>query len=48
MNLFVAIDRAGSGAVGGADQSDIDQLSSQANVEIISFLKSNLLVLIQR
>jgi len=41
MNLFGAIDRTGSGAVGGADQSDIELLSSQANVEIISFLKSN-------
>jgi len=42
MNLFGAIDRtAGMGAVGGADQSDINQLSSQANVEILSFLKSS-------
>ncbi|WP_331773947.1 flagellin N-terminal helical domain-containing protein [Sulfurospirillum sp. 1612] len=42
MNLFGAIDRsAGAGNTGGADQNDIDNLSSQPNVEIISFLKSN-------
>ena len=41
MNIFGAIDRTASGAVGGADQSDIDNLASQKNVEIISFDKSS-------
>jgi flagellar hook-associated protein 3 FlgL len=41
MNIFGAVDRDGAGAVGNADQTDIDNLIAQKNVNIISFDKSN-------
>jgi len=43
-HLFGAVDRsAAAGTVGNASQSDIDNLNSQNNVDIISFNKSNFL-----
>ena len=42
MNLFGAIDRdAATGTVGNANQTDIDSLMAQPNVDIISFHKSD-------
>ncbi|MDX1809911.1 MAG: flagellar hook-associated protein FlgL [Sulfurospirillaceae bacterium] len=41
MNIFGAIDRTAAGTVGTADQTDINNLSAQPNVDIIGFLKSN-------
>ncbi len=41
MNIFGAIDRTAAGAIGNADQTDIDDLETAANVDIIAFDKSN-------
>jgi len=41
-HIFGAVDRgAGAGTVGNADKTDVDELLSGANVDIIEFTKSN-------